>query len=144
LRFPHYLTDFRSKWESDFPTLPEVCTLEPEGNILRVKDTVDTGSQEAVSSFCVERLEADLVLRDVARWYLVRQVQPELVLPRPSYYFIALFILGSIVRYQPEVILGASSPYSQLGWLLGRLVGLAQRFYPQLMLRWLYGREIYF
>lgn len=89
-------------------------------------------------------LETDLISCDTPIWYLIRQVTSDPTLPRPAYYFISLFILSNIVRYQPELMLEISNPDSQLGWLLIRLLKVAERFYPQLMLSWLYDHPVYF
>ena len=141
LIFPDSLTNFRSTWNQEFPSLTG-STLEPTGNILKIH--FQNHNYKSISIFCINKLETDLIRRDTPIWYLVRQVNPDFILPRPAYYFIALFILSSIVRYQPELMLETMNPDSQLGWLLCRLLKAAERFYPQLMLNWLYDRTIYF
>jgi hypothetical protein len=55
-----------------------------------------------------------------------------------------MFILGSLVRYQPEIILAAAGTESELGWFLGRFIRAAERFYPQLVLSWLTGAHVFF
>jgi hypothetical protein len=130
-------------WTSELPSLSSCCTIEPSGNTLAVTQTIST--PEDVDRFCHLRLDRDLQWREFAsRWYLVRRTDPDFVLPRPAYYFIALFILGSIVRYEPELMLPTVNPESLSGWLLKRVVQAAERFFPQLMLSWVEHRPLYF
>jgi hypothetical protein len=42
-------------------------------------------------------------------------LEENLDLPRPAFYFIAAFILSSVVRYQPELLVGVSDPDSEQG-----------------------------
>lgn len=142
LIFPTHLTNFRSNWQQEFPGISKSFHLKPAGNILYVK--LLTPDVKGVSIILHNTLESDLISRDTALWYLIRQVTPDPILPRPSYYFISLFILSNIVRYQPELMMEVTNPDSQLGWLLIRLLKAAERFYPQLMLGWLYNHPVYF
>jgi YaaC-like Protein len=130
-------------WTSELPTLSGCCTAGSEGNNLEA--TFRVSRYEDVSSFCSLRLEPSLLSQEFeSRWHLVRQTDPDLVFPRPAYYFIALFILGSVVRYEPEMMLDSVVPGSLTGWLLKRVVQSAERFFPQLMLSWLEGTTVYF
>jgi hypothetical protein len=130
-------------WTSELPSLGGCCTVEPEGNKLEVTHRVS--NYEDVSNFCSLRLDPNLILQDFeSRWYLVRQLDPDLVFPRPAYYLVALFILGSIVRYEPELMLDTVPPGSFSGWLLKRVIQAAERFFPQLMLSWLEKNSLYF
>jgi hypothetical protein len=144
LHFPSKLVPFRSTWQTEFPSLTSYCELMPEGNILRVTENIPRHSYEAVCDFCWKHLESDLQFNDESYWFLVRQTEHRLVLPRPAYYFVGMFILGSVVRYNPELMLETTQPDSKLSWFLKKFVKLAERYYPQLMLRWLHNREIYF
>ncbi len=74
----------------------------------------------------------------------MRQTDPSLVFPRPAYYFVTLFILGSVVRYEPELMLDTVDPNSLSGWLLKRVIQGAERFFPQLMLSWLMDSDLYY
>jgi YaaC-like Protein len=130
-------------WTSELASLSGCCTVGPSGNKLAVTQTMST--LEDVDRFCNLRLDQDLQWREFAsRWYLVRRTDPDLVFPRPAYYFIALFILGSIVRYEPELMLTTVNPESLSGWLFRRVVQAAERFFPQLMLSWVEHRPLYF
>jgi hypothetical protein len=100
---------FRSHWQNEYPSLDPVCELEPEGCVLKVKKDNEPKTSEDVQNFCRDRLESSSVLADNPTWYIVRHTNPDLVWPRPAYYFAALFILGSIVRYQPELMYDATS-----------------------------------
>lgn len=147
LRIPKSVYDLSSKakdWSSELPSISGCCTLGPDENTL--KTTFNVSSMEDVMNFCSLRMETDLLWRpgpEGATWYLVRQTDPTLVLPRPAYYFVALFILGSIVRYEPELMLQATDQNSLTGWLLKRIVQRAERFFPQLILSWLRNENLY-
>jgi hypothetical protein len=65
-------------------------------------------------------------------WYLIREVDNHSTLTRASYYYIAVFILGSIVRYEPELMLEVSYLDSEIGWFIDRFLNKAERFFPQL------------
>lgn len=137
------LSQTSTNWSSELPSLSGSCTVGSGGNKLEATHSVS--KIEEVDSFCSLRLERDLLWREFeARWYLVRQTDPDLVFPRPAYYFVALFILGSIARYEPELMLDTTDPDSLSGWLLNRVVQTAERFFPQLMLSWLGGHSLYF
>jgi len=146
LRIPKSAYDLSSattNWSSELPSISGCCTLGSGENALETTFTVS--NMEDVSSFCSSRMQRDLLWREfAARWYLVRQTDPNLVLPRPAYYFVTLFILGSIVRYEPELMLDTVDPNSLTGWLIKRVVQVAERFFPQLMLSWLLGEDLYF
>jgi hypothetical protein len=146
LKIPKSLYDLSQaspNWVSELPSLGGCCVPDLAQNRLEAAHKVS--KLEDVYSFCSLRLDRDLVSRGfVARWYLVRRMNPELVFPRPAYYFIALFILGSIVRYQPELMLDTVDPNSLSGWLLERVIQAAERFFPQLMLSWLGNQPLYF
>lgn len=141
----HYdLSSVSPGWASEFPSLAGCCRVRPSDNALEVTHTLAKRDIKVVENFCSLRLEPDLIFRDEATWYLVRQTDSELTFPRPAYYFIALFILGSVVRYEPELMLDVVNPDSHLGWLLERIVRAAERFFPQLMLSWLHNNIMYF
>lgn len=144
LRFPGGLETFRTTWADEFPALSSDCTLEPQGNVLRVADHVARDAYTAICNFCSSHLEPELRYNEEPYWYLIRHTNSALTFPRPAYYFVGMYILGNVVRYEPELMLEVTQPDSRLGWFLKRFVRLAERYYPQLMLRWLHNREIYF
>jgi hypothetical protein len=127
----------------EFPSLSHTCKLEPVGNVLRV-DKEDLSTYEAIAEYLSTVLEHDLRERQTPVWYALRIVDPELVFPREAYYIVALFILGSIVRYEPEMMLEASNPDDEVGWFLRRFLQVAERYFPQLMLMWIEQCPIYF
>jgi hypothetical protein len=145
LKIPQSVYDLSkatTNWTSELPSLSG-RTVRSGDNNLEAKFTVS--KYEDVSSFCSLRLQPSLLLQDFeSRWFLVRQTDPDFVFPRPAYYFVALFILGSVVRYEPEMMLDIVVPGSLSGWLLRRVVQTAERFFPQLMLSWLEGGTLYF
>lgn len=144
LHFPEALKDFRVNWQLEFSKVASEFALEPDGNALRVRPEVPTGSAEAIAACLHRSLENDLCRRHRPTWYLVRETNQDLVLPRPAYYFVALFVLGMVVRYEPELLVDAAMLDSELGWLLRRVVAASERFYPQLMLGWLHSESVYF
>jgi hypothetical protein len=144
LHFPSGFESFRTAWRTEFPSLAPCCQLEAEGNVLRVTEDLPPHSYAAVCDFCSRHLDSDLQFNDEPYWFLVRQTDPRLVFPRPTYYFVGMFILGCVVRYEPELMLEVTQPDSKLSWFLKRFVKLAERNYPQLMFRWLHNLEIYF
>jgi hypothetical protein len=143
LRFPRYSGDFVASWEQDFPKLADVCELADDRRLI-VKDTSAGRNHEAIQEFLDERLLPSLVLRTDAMWYALRRNNAVIKLPRSAYYYVAMFILGSAVRYQPELILSVCETDSEVGWLLQKFLRLAERFFPQLKLLELYDSQIYF
>ena len=132
--------DFRTSWDQWFPNLKDVCSLEPTGTILRVEATkVNTSTYEAICDFCYQYLEVNLQHNDVPVWFAIRHSRTDLDLPRPAFYFIAAFILSSVVRYEPELMLGVSNPDSEEGWLIARFLDAAERYFPHLLLHWWSG-----
>jgi hypothetical protein len=143
LTFPKSLDTFRDNWTHEFPSLAGNCILEPTGNVLRVNGE-DLSTYEAIAQFLNRVLQTDLRECQTPVWYALRVVDPELVFPREAYYMVALFILGSIVRYEPEMMLEASNPDAEVGWFLRRFLHVAERYFPQLMLMWIEQCPIYF
>ncbi len=136
--------DFRAKWQAFFPGLASDCDLEPAGAVLRLKSTVDTSDYEKLASFCSKQLATPLLLRDRAYWYAIPASTALPNLPRPAWYFVSMFILGSTVRYEPELLAAISVEDSELHWLLSRYLRFAERFFPQLKLMELYGHNVFF
>ena len=137
-------SDFRTSWQQWFPKLKDICSLEPTGTILVVDSTkVNTSTYAAVCEFCGQYLEPNLQYYDDPTWFAIRHLRSELDLPRPAFYFIAAFILSSVVRYQPELLLHVSNPDSEQGWLIARFLGAAERYFPHLLLSWWLG-PLYF
>jgi hypothetical protein len=135
---------FRNSWQEWFPKLKDLCSPEPTDKVL-VVDTnkVDTTTRKAVSDFCHQVLEVNLKSFEDPSWFTVRHSTPELDLPRPAFYFIGAFILSSVVRYKPELLLTLSNTDSEEGWLIGRFLNAAERYFPQLLLHWV-SSEVYF
>jgi hypothetical protein len=134
-----------SSWTSELPSVSGCCVADASENVLKVKYKMPQKNHQAVDAFCSMRLKPDLLWQDFSsRWYLVRQIDPDLIFPRPAYYLLAIFILGSIVRYEPELMLEMNDPDSHMGWLMKRVIQTAERFFPQLMLSWMFGNPVYF
>jgi len=132
--------DFRTSWQQWFPKLKDCCSLEPTGRILLVDSIkVDASTYEAVCDFCHQHLEVNLKSYEDPTWFAIRHSRPELDLPRPAFYYIAAFILSSVVRYEPELLVDVSNPDSEQGWLIARFLDAAERYFPQLLLHWWFG-----
>jgi YaaC-like Protein len=137
-------SEFRNAWQVWFPKLRDLCSPEPTDRILLVDITkVNTTTRKTVSEFCHDVLEVNLKSYEDPSWYAIRHSKPELDLPRPAFYFIGAFILSSLVRYKPESLLALSNPDSEDGWLIGRFLSAAERYFPQLLLHWI-SSEVYF
>ena len=132
---------FRSEWKNWFPELSGICKLASQGAILELKLSQ---SYNKVSDFLYQNLWDNLRLIDVARWYTLPKNDKFGSWPRHSFYYIAMFILGSSVRYEPDLLLKTISPSSETGWLLNRFVAKAERFFPQLLLRDWTKQRLYF
>lgn len=144
LEFPNYTGDFASNWKLNFPELADTCVIFEENNTLLVNDESLVKDYESISLFLEKRLHHGLTFQNHATWYAVRKNKDVPLLPRAAYYYVAMFILGSIVRYQPELLLSATTLDSEIGWLLKRFLKLADRFFPQLKLIEFYKKQIYF
>jgi hypothetical protein len=142
--YPHAVEEFRESWSSWFPKLSASCDLEPTGSVLRVRAAVDTTSREQVRDFLWSNLWVPLDWSDTPIWFAHRRSVASPELPRDAYYFIALFILSSIVRYQPEHLAELQNSESDLSWLLERLLRCAERYFPQLMLHWVVTQPAFF
>lgn len=142
---PDQEVDFRNSWQQWFPKLKDICSIEPTGRTLLVdSNKVDTTTYEAVCNLCHESLEVNLRSYEDRAWFAIRHSKPELDLPRPALYFTAAFILSSVVRYRPELLLNVSNPDSEAGWLIERFLNATERYFPQLLLHWISVPPVYF
>ncbi len=144
LSFPKNLPNFRERWEKDYPQLKECCVLCEEKNNLSINKELLGKGEIGISNFCRSRLWNNLLFSDLPKWYILRQSDNHTALPRYAYYFIASFILSSIVRYEPEMLYDEIRSNSSLNWMIHRYLTLAERYYPHLMLNFLYEKEFYF
>lgn len=135
---------FNKDWKKLFPTLFDSCEIDPVTNTLKVKYDSEKLTAEIIEKYCNDKLLPSLIWREDPMWYLIIETNSSMMLPRSAYYFIAIFILGSIVRYEPELILKITDPDSELSWFIGRFIKTAERFFPQLMLNWIFLESVYF
>lgn len=133
---------FRADWAKAYPALEALCDLEPEGNVLKLRQSLP--EYDDVANFLPSLFEADLRLRMSPRWFAQRHVPQPPVLPRMGYYFVAMFVLGSIVRYEPELVREIADPDHEVSWLIGRFLNVAERFFPQLIFNWLTEQTVYY
>ena len=142
---PGQEAEFRDSWQQWFPKLNDFCSQGSTGRILLVDtNKVDTGTYETVCKLCHELLKVNLKSYEDPTWFAIRHSTPKLDLPRPALYFIGAFILSSVVRYEPELMAKVSNPDSEQGWLIARFLDAAERYFPQLLLHWWFGKFIYF
>lgn len=147
LRFDGRLVDeqtFRASWGQELQRLKELYELEPTGIALRLKKEHQPKDYKGLCELCEKTMLNGLLWGDEPTWYVLRLKGGEQELPRAGYYFIALFILGSLVRYQPELLLSALTPGSEPEWFFTRFMQSAERFFPQLMLSWGHKKQTYF
>jgi hypothetical protein len=144
VHYQHDEAGFRKNWDAWLPQLASLCSLEPTGTTLRVAPSVDTSTLEAISDFLRSHLWVNLIWSDIPIWYVPLQQGSIPLLPRLAYYYVALFILSSAVRYEPESLIALTDPDSQLGWVLQHFLDAAERFFPQLVLHWLYAEPLFF
>jgi hypothetical protein len=135
---------FRANWEADYPELKDVCELHEEGSILKVKLSFKESQYEGLCEFCEKYFWNSLVWRRDAMWHIVRQSRDAIRLNRMGYYFVAMFILGSIARYEPELLQSSLRQGSEQEWFFHRFMLAAERFFPQLIYSWARGNETYF
>jgi hypothetical protein len=140
---PH--KEFPKNWDKEFPSLKEKCSLQEENQGFVVDDKEVCESRDSISKFLHDILLHDLIYDSMSStWYLIRNVDSSLSFSRASYYYIAVFILGSIVRYEPELMLESSQLDSETGWFLARFLNKAERFFPQLKIGEQCQTTIYF
>lgn len=89
-------------------------------------------------------LEINLIPSMEPTWFIIRRTNPDLTWCRPAYYFAALFVLSSVVRYQPELMFQVTSTNSKWNWFLRRFIDRAERFYPHLMFSWTMDQVYFF
>jgi len=135
---------FLANWKSDFPSLVASCELASGGCVLKVKQASEPNSLEDVTRLCEEMLETNLISSMEPTWFLIRCTNAYLTWFRSAYYLAALFILSSVVRYQPELMLQVTSTNSKWNWLLRRFIDRAERFYPHLMFNWIMNQVYFF
>ena len=133
---------YEKNWKIEFPKLAEKCELESDGKSLIITDEKICESYKSVSKYINENLYPNLLYSSNPLWFLVRETDNSFVFPRAAYYYIAMFILGSIARYQPELMLNYLD--SELGWFIQRFINAAERFFTQLKLFEQYKATIYF
>lgn len=135
---------FKENWKSYFPKLAACCEILLPECTLFDPETSPSRGYENIAKWCYSKLEVCLTYSDEPIWYTIREPNKELVFPRAGYYFVAMFILGNIVRYEPEILLAEVRSNSKLGWFLKRFLRTTERFYPQLILNWWSDGHLFF
>jgi hypothetical protein len=143
LKFLNFKGDFSADWQKAFPDLVDVCDYSSD-NTLLVRDGTLSQGYNKIADFLRKHFEPSLTFTNRATWHKFRKDNSAVKLNRVAYYFVAVFILGSIARYEPELLLEVSIPGSEIGWLLQRFLKLAERYFPQLKLMEIYNSEVYF
>lgn len=143
-------SDFEQRWPAMFPHLRDTCSLD-RGTTLSVKNAptlaILSTYTQAVAEFCAKNLLVSLTVQQPGEpaWYAASRTCELDGWPRAAYYLAGMFILSSLVRYEPEaLVMFAGSSDSELGWFLTQFLAAAERFYPQLMLSWMLGQTVFF
>ncbi len=146
LEFDERLVDvqeFRAEWALRHPSLRPYFELNDKGAILNLLDTSRAETYEAACELCSELLTNSLMFSQSATWYAEREDNTSLLVPGIAKYLAAMFILGSLVRYEPDLLADAALPASETGWFLDRFIRAADRFFPQLALSFAYKNPVY-
>ena len=133
--------DFDADWSDAYPALSHRQNCG--SRTLLVAEAMPAISIDKVRQAAVKYLTPSLSVKDDAIWYAYRHDMRLPALPRAAYYLVAMFILGSVVRYEPEFLEPLAKPQNELGWIINRYLALAERFFPQLKLREQTGAELY-
>jgi hypothetical protein len=145
LTFYEYPRNLSAHWVADFPSLAAHCEFTPESTLKVKKESCNFESYEAIGMFLHKNLLNNLTVIDRPMWWALRNFEQYLKLDRLGYYHVSAFILGSAVRYNPQLMLAISGPDSGVGWLIKRFLSRAERFYPQLQMSYgQKGRQVYF
>jgi len=147
LHFDQQVVDeetFRASWGQELPKLNDLYELQPTGITLGLKEEQQPKDYEGLCELCEKTMLNRLLWGYDPTWYVLRLKEGEQEFPRAGYYFIALFILGSIARYQPELLLSGLLPGSEPEWFFNRFMQAAERFFPQLMWSWGQNAQTYF
>lgn len=135
--------DFELQWQKAFPALSDICSYRsPRALVLKQPPTPLELQQ--LKDFARANFLPPLIIGNSPAWYIFRSDNSKLKLDRLGYYFVAMFILGNAVRYEPELMLSANAPDSETGWFLRRFISISERFFPQLIFMKIYNDEVYF
>lgn len=141
---------FQDYWHVAFPGLGQGIT--DVSNPAQPKLLLDIGltgstfldQQDQIIAYCQRHLTDDVVVSHGRNFYLTRHRGGVPHLKREAAYFGAMFILGSIARYQPERLLAVESAGSETAWFLSKFLTAAERFYPQFMISLFQDERLYY
>lgn len=142
--------EFQEHWNDAFPGLgPGKADI---GNPTQPKLSLDIGlaglnfvdQQDKIIAYCQKHLMDDVVVSHGRNFYLTRRHTGIPYLRREAAYFGAMFILGSIARYQPERLLSLEMEGSETAWFLGKFLAAAERFFPQFMISLFKDERLYY
>lgn len=143
--FLNHTDNFSEKWQEDYPNLVDTCTLVEDEVATLELSAEFSGSYEKISEWAADSLDPNLLHSSNSIWYTYRATDKPLDLPRSSFYYIGIFILSSVVRYQPELLLKDSETGSMYNWILNKFIYSAERFYPQMkLMEFTAGGQLYF
>jgi len=133
----------QSTWKETYPSLSPIADFVSEKQ-LRI-NIVNQINAKTVSEFCHKHLLTDLHYRDLTpQWFVLSKTEKGTDLSREGYYLIALFILSSIVRYSPEIMIEALRPERESSYIINRFIKNVERFYPQLIVNSIHNNHLYF
>ena len=145
---PRSAEDFVERWQLWLPQLTHSCELIADGTSrLRVSRPIrGTDVHETVkivSNFLYNNLVTTLTAQESSRWKVIFAEEGKPSLPIEMFYYLALFILGSAVRYEPEK-LGQLGSESLVGWIARRVIKAAERNFPHFVLNRVYSSPLLF
>lgn len=136
--------DFRSGWRSAFPSLAKLCELQGDtGCVLKLASPISPSEYDDVCAFCERHFMPGLGSIEAGTWYALRGQNLNQAIPRDADYYVAMFILSNLVRYEPEQLVEAARFGTERAWLLRQFLAAAERYFPQLMLSWVRAVPLY-
>lgn len=136
---------FAERWQDDFPGLVNECECE-QRNVLRIKSYQGAHDSKSIRDFCEEFCQRhflpSLHLSGEPCFFAVKNRRSNPAASRLPLYFGGAFILSSLVRYEPELVFQERD--SRIGWHIARFLAAAERYYPQVLLSWMWKYDHYF
>jgi hypothetical protein len=130
-------------WLSEFPEICGSLGFDPASPFV-FKSQIQRDSLQSgkATEFCEKLFLSDLRALTFGRWFVLRKSSPCYYLPRLGNYLLAMFILSSVSRYEPQFLKEVVGVSTELGWLIRRFIELANRYYPQLVMSLAIGKHV--
>ena len=134
--------EFERHWKSWFPNLADEFDLK-EANCLALKRPIENPTLSSMARFAWAKVLPSVTVTEEAEGYAIMQIEGKPSFEREIYYYIAAFILGSAVRYEPEQLLHIANSDSLYGWAIKRFIARAERLFPNFVLNRFYDGPIF-